>query len=321
MLELTKAEPPTTAEPYKASNSSIALFQSCQKKFYYRYILGIEGKQFPDDKLQFGSAVHKALELNANKRVADWSVRAACEGLDADLSALVAGTVAAYSVYWAKSLRYQCVESKFETELRNSRLTLVTIVDGLAETDSGELAVVDHKTTESDIRPGAWFWERLQLDRQVSAYVWASRVHGKPVEYALWDAIKRPNLRRRSEAIPAERYVKSGKWGRAGDVKPGTGLEAESPAEFAKRVTDTILAEPEAYFQRAPVQRLDGELDGALDEIEAIGAQILACWDLDSWPRNPQGCFSYGKRCEYFEACTGAANPADETLYQLRKSR
>lgn len=321
MPTINPAPPPTAAEPFKSSPSSLALFQACPRKFKHRYVMGIDGRQEPDDKLKFGTATHTALELNANLPVAAWSVRRACGDLDADLGALVAGTVAAYGTYWAGSLRYHAVELRLETELRNPRLALVTILDGLAETDGGEIAVVDHKTTESDIRPGSWFWEKLQLDRQAGSYIWAARVHGKRPAYAIWDAIKRPNLRRRDVAIPAEHYVKSGKWGKAGDVKPGTGLEPESPAEFAKRVKETILAEPAVYFQRAPVYRLDDELDSNLDEIEAIGTQILAAWDRDEFPRNPQGCFSYGRKCEYFDLCTGAAQPTDDTLYQVRKTR
>lgn len=321
MPVINPASPPTASEPFKVSPSSLALFQACPRKFKYRYVFGIEGKQEPDDKLKFGTAFHAALEHNANKPVATWSVRAACAGLDADLGALVAGAVAAYGTYWAKSLRYDAVELRLETELRNHRLALVTIVDGLVETEAGEFAVVDYKTTESDIRPGAWFWEKLVLDRQVSSYLWAARVHGKPVAFALWDAIKRPNLKRRDVDIPAEHYVKSGKWGSAGDVKPGTGIPAESPADFAKRVRDTMLAEPETYFQRAPVYRLDDELDGAITEIEAIGAQVLAAWDAGAWPRSPANCFSYGRKCEYFDLCAGAAQPTDDTLYQIRKIR
>lgn len=320
MLELNVTPPPTVQQPFKASPSSLALFQACPRKFYHRYCNGIESKAEPDDNLKFGTAVHAALEHNANKPVATWSVREALAGLDADLSSLAAGTIAAYGVHWAGSLRYAAVELKLETELRNSRLTLVTILDGVAETEAGERVVVDHKTT-TRIEPGSWFWEKLALDRQATTYLWASRIHGYGTEHALWDAIRRPSHKRRTEATPAEFYTRRGKWGAAGDTKPGTGIPAESPGQFATRVRDSLLAEPAAYFQRGPVYRRSDELDAGMAEVDAIGAQILDCFDRDEWPTNPQGCFSYGRRCEYFDICAGAASPTDSTLYQLRKAR
>ncbi len=309
------------SSPFRLSPSSIRLFQSCPRKFQYRYCQGIEGKREPDVKLQFGTAIHAALEHNANKPAAAWSVREAASGLDVDLSCLVAGTAAAYASYWEGTLHYQAVELELETELRNPRLTYLTILDGIAETASGTRVVVEHKSTESDIRPGSWYWERTQLDTQASAYIWAARAAGYAVEHVEWDAIKRPNLKRRIEDVPPEYYVKAGKWGSAGDLKPGTGIPAEQPAEFAKRVRDNAIAEPETYFQRAPVVRLDDELEAALADVEQVGAQILSAWDGDAWPRNPSSCFAFGQRCEFWEVCTGAAQPTDDSLYQIKRRR
>lgn len=320
MLDINLTPPPTVQEPFKASPSSLALFQACNRKFYFRYIAGIEGRQEPDDNLKFGTAFHAAIEHNANRPVTAWRMGEALKGLDADLAALVSGTVSAYGVVWAGSLRYHAMELKLETELRDPRLTLVTILDGVAEDDSGTRVVVDHKTT-TKMEPGSWFWEKLALNRQVTTYLWAARHHGYGTEHALWDAVKRPSLGRRHEPIAPEYYVRAGKWGKAGDTKPGTGLPAESPADYARRVRDTLLESPATYFQRAPVYRREDELDAGMAEVDAIGAQILVCWDTDSWPTNPASCFSYGRKCEFFDACAGAASPADETLYQIRSSR
>lgn len=301
--------------------SGIRSYQSCPRKFYHTYYNGIAGKQEPDDKLKFGTAVHTVLELNANRPVADWSVAEGVKGLDLDLGCLVAGTSAAYAVHWAGSLHYRATELRLETPLRDPRLRLVTILDGLAETENGDLVVVDHKTTESDIRPGSWFWEKLQLDAQASAYLWAARQHGYDARHAVWDAIKRPNLKRRTEATDPEYYARAGKWGQVGDLKPGTGIPAETAGEFAGRVRQTMAAEPDTYFQRGEVVRLEGELDEAVADIDQLGEQVLASFDKQAWPRNPNSCFAFGRRCEFFEVCCGTAQPTDDQLFQLRRSR
>jgi hypothetical protein len=302
--------------------SSLRLYQTCPRKFSYRYYYGIEGRREPSDKIKFGTAFAKTVELNAGKPAANyWSVAESARGLDADLGAQLAGTAAAYSVYWSGSLAYRATELRLETELRNPRLRLVSVLDGLVETPAGELAVVDQKTTESDIRPGSWFFEKLSLDLQASTYIYAARANGFPVAKAIWDAVKRPTTRRRTEAVAPEYYSRSGKWGSAGDLKPGTGIPAETLPEFAKRIRDNALAEPQAYFQRADVVRLDDELEQALADVHQVGAQVLASWDSNEFPRSTGSCFQYGERCEFFEVCTGAASPHDEQLYQIRSKR
>lgn len=321
MLEIEQKGPPTASEPFNLSPSSIRLFQSCPRKFFHRYCNNVEALAEHDDSLRFGTAIHRAIEINVNKPATAWSVAEAVAGLDADLGALVAGTAAAYAVHWAGALVYRAAELELVTELRNPRIVLLTVLDGLAETEAGELVVVDHKSSSGDVRPGSWFYEKLSLDLQVSAYTWAARQNGYAVTEALWDVIAKPKLRRRDVAIPAEHYVKSGKWGKAGDVKPGTGLDEEKPAEFAKRVRDTLLAAPADYFQRAPVVRMDHELEEAVCELEQVGEQVLAAWDKSAWPRNTGSCMAFGRKCEFFEVCTGATSIADSTLFRIRKPK
>jgi hypothetical protein len=320
-LQLNLADPPTADAPFKLSASSVRLFQLCPRKFGYRYRYGIEGKAAPDDRQAFGTAVHHIIEHNANNPPADWRVGAAVVGLDVDLGCLVAGTAAAYASYWAGQLSYAATELELVTPLRNPRMAYLAIIDGLATDQAGRTVLVEHKTTESDIRPGGWYFEKLQLDLQASTYLWAARAHGIAAEHVEWDVIKRPRLNRRAEAIEPEYYVKSGKWGAVGDLKPGTGVPAETPAEFAARVKQTMLAAPVAYFQRAPVYRMQDEIDAAMADVESVGQQICAAWDADQWTRNPASCMSYGRRCEMWELCTGAAQPTDEALYQLRTPR
>jgi CRISPR/Cas system-associated exonuclease Cas4 (RecB family) len=320
-MKLANNPPPTTSEPFRLSVSSVRLYQSCPRKFAYRYCDGIEANKEPDDDLRFGTAFHAALEDNYDRPAAEWSVAEACKGLDADSAALLGGTVAAYAAHWAGSLTYRYKELPIVTGMRSPRLEMLAILDGIATTARGDLAVVEHKTTRSDIRPGSHYWERTTLDLQAATYLWVARDYGLPVAHVEWDAIARPRLTRRADAVAPEHYVRDGKWGKAGDVKPGTGIPAELPLEYAGRVKSTLLADPGAYFQRHPVVLLEAELDAARRDVDAVGAQILTSWDTSTWPRNTSTCMSWGKRCEFWDVCTGAASPADEQLFRLRRSR
>jgi hypothetical protein len=229
--------------------------------------------------------------------------------------------VSAYGAHWAGTLRYSHVELELDTPLKHPELSLRTILDGVALDAADRLVVVEHKTTSSDCSPGSWYWEKLSLNRQASAYLWAARANGYPVEHVEWDVVKKPNLRRTTEAIAPEHYTRSGKWGQAGDLKPGTGIPVETVGAFAARVRDRMLAEPSAYFQRAPVVRLDDELDAAVADIEALGEQILTAFDRDAWPQNPDSCMAFGHRCEYLPLCTKSASPDDTELYQIKRKR
>ena len=320
-MPIQKQAPPTASEPFQLSPSSIRLFQTCPRKFSHRYVFGIEGKQTPDERMQFGTALHTVIEQNVNRPAADWTLGPALVGLDQELAALVAGTALAYATYWRNNLTYTVAEAELVTPLANPRLVLLTILDGIATNECGDLVVVDHKTTSSDIRPGSWFFEKLQIDTQVSAYLIAARANGHNVTHAEWNAIKRPNLTRRTADVPPEYYTRSGKWGEAGSIKPGTGVPAESVLEFAARVTGTILASPEVYFQRAPVVRLDDEIADALVDINGVGEQILAAWDASVWPRATANCYAFGRPCEFWELCCNSTTASDEQLYQIRKKR
>jgi hypothetical protein len=104
-MKLANNPPPTTSEPFRLSVSSVRLYQSCPRKFAFRYCDGIEAAKEPDDGIKFGTAVHKAIEVNGKKPLADWRLGEAVQGLDVDLAALVTGTVLAYGAYWRSSMR------------------------------------------------------------------------------------------------------------------------------------------------------------------------------------------------------------------------
>lgn len=262
------------------------------------------------------------LELNASKAREDWSVADAVQGLDTELAAQLAGASAAYAQHWGGSLSYLGTEVKLTTPLPGvERVHLVTTLDGLATTEKGDLVVVDQKTTTSDISPGSWFWEKLQVTLQPGIYIWAARAHSYSVSHALWDAVKRPTMARRTEAIEPEYYKVNCKGGAKGDLKAGTGVPAETVPEFARRVRSTMLAEPSKWFQRAPVYRLDDELNACLEDVQQEVRRLLWAWDNNEFPRNTSSCWAFGRRCEYFEICAGAARPTDDTLYQIRKEK
>ena len=77
----------------------------------------------------------------------------------------------------------------------------------------------------------------------------------------------------------------------------------------------TVSAEPEKYFQRGEVVRLDGELDEHRFDTWQIAKEIHEYRRAGRWPRNPDACVRYGRTCPFFDVCTGAASLEDQTRF------
>lgn len=89
----------------------------------------------------------------------------------------------------------------------------------------------------------------------------------------------------------------------------------ETIEEYGARIAESIGADPDAFLIRGTVVRLDDELPGMradlVDTIKLERAGHL----FGLHPRNPDSCARYGRMCEMFAACSGAADINDESLF------
>lgn len=157
------------------------------------------------------------------------------------------------------------------------------------------LYVREVKTTSEDISPGSSYWRRLILDPQGSLYLRAVKATGRDVVGLSWDVLRRP----------AHRPSKKG----------------EAPDAFRDRVLEAIRAEPEKYYQRGNVVRLDADLQEADRDVWLTAIQIREARRLGAWTRNPDACMQYGRACDFLPVCCGEAEIGDPVLYQIRTRR
>ena len=94
----------------------------------------------------------------------------------------------------------------------------------------------------------------------------------------------------------------------------------ETPKEFAERLRDDIAKNPEKYFQRGLVMRLEQELVDAARDAWELGKQIRESQLEQRWPRNPEACETYGSFCSYWDVCTGATTIDDPMRFRDAKS-
>lgn len=90
----------------------------------------------------------------------------------------------------------------------------------------------------------------------------------------------------------------------------------ETVEEYKERVAAAIAADPNAFYQRCEVVRLDGDIREFLWDqwhtVKSLHETRLA----GRHARNTDACFAYNRACEFFDACSGVASIDDETIYR-----
>jgi hypothetical protein len=169
--------------------------------------------------------------------------------------------------------------------------------------------LVEHKTTTSDISEGSNYWRRLRLDGQVSMY------YGAFPEAAgcIYDVIHRP-LQRRYKATPVENRKYTAK----GALYASQRADDEPIEEFRTRVAEAIAAEPDSYFKRGVVVRLESEMREHQFDVWQQANLLREMTNDAIYPRNPDSCVQFNRTCDYFDVCTGVASIDDDRLFQVR---
>jgi hypothetical protein len=179
----------------------------------------------------------------------------------------------------------------------------------------GRVLVVEHKTTSEDITPGGEYWQRLQIDAQVSNYVTGARLLGYEPAGVLYDVIRKPS-QQPLKATPPERR----RWTKAGTLDARQRTEDETAYDFYERLNTVIGSDVGAYYQRALIVRMAEEEREASQDLWQTGVQIRDARRLQVWPRNADACVRFGRRCDFFGVCTGVESLDDVTRFRRASS-
>lgn len=155
---------------------------------------------------------------------------------------------------------------------------------------------MEHKSTSEDVGAGSMFWKRLRLDTQSSNYFDALRDLGYEPDGLLFDLLRKPGLR------PLEVNSKRS--------------APESPEAYRDRCVADIAADPDKYYQRGIVVRLEDEERDAAHDAWQTAEQIRYSRNAERWPRNPDSCIQYGRPCDYWEVCAGERDIRDSMFFE-----
>jgi hypothetical protein len=81
-------------------------------------------------------------------------------------------------------------------------------------------------------------------------------------------------------------------------------------------VFEAVASDPNSYFLRAEVVRLEEEMREAMADVWQLGVSLRENMNAGRFPRNPDSCVSYGRTCQYFGVCSGEASLDDPALFR-----
>lgn len=304
------------------TTSSISLYRSCPRAYLHRYEQGIRKRGEKAEALAFGTAIHAALEaywLGKPEQIEPILF----EQLQGEELARARAMLDGYALRWdtdrtEHGLRAVAVEASFRCPIYDPRtgkrirgIERAGKVDAIVVDKFGAHWVLEHKTTSSDVGPGSPYWDRLQVDTQISYYVLGAKALGYDVAGVIYDVLGKPKISRRLATPEAERkYTKEGRlYATQRDVD-------ETIEEYAERVRAAIAERPETYYARAEIFRLEQELSECqLDDVATIQA-MRADRKRGHWPRSTAACYRFGARCDYLDVCAGAASIEDSERFE-----
>lgn len=316
------------------TTSRLRAFNACRRLHFYRYVAGYRPAQ---DKPapEFGTIMHAGLEAwwlawgegrellaleEAQAAIAKAAESASFfdepTAVKADLLML------GYHARWAPSMGdYEVlgVEQQFAAALptpagakRCRGLKVAGKLDGLVRRRSdGTVWILEHKVTSADLTPGSVYFQRLRMDTQVSVYFEGAAVLGHPPAGCLYDILSKPE-QRPLKATPEDKR----KYKKDGALYANQRLADEPMADFRARMAADIAAQPEAYFQRVEVVRLERELEESRVDMYQTGRMIRETNNAGYYPRNVDACFSFNRPCEFLAICDGTASLDDESLFR-----
>lgn len=299
------------------TTSEIRAYKRCREEHRFSYALGYR-THYRGGALAFGTVVHAGLEAwwrglplaGALEALHD---SAFAEGLDDYEQAKAAVMLEGYDARWG-SLRGDFevlhVEHTFRVLRGLGSYQLGGKFDALAVIE-GQPIVVEHKTTSEDIGAGSDYWARLTLDDQVGNYLAAAEALGYRAGGVLYDVLKKPSVEPLRATPPDKRRFKKDGTLYANQREDDEPLEA-----YRARLVEALAEAPQTYFARQLVVRFDEETARANRDTDRIAAEILRVVPDEPQPRSPDACKRYGRMCEYFDVCTGAASLDDSARFR-----
>ena len=304
------------------TNSEQRAFRRCAREHLYAY----EQRYRPvveADTLRFGTLIHRALEAYWRRDITAPRLARALTALEAASdpfeAALARALLIGYDARWQDDdFEVIGVEVEFTAPLINpatdrasKTFMLGGKLDVLVRRAIG-VFIMEHKTSSEDLGAGSNYWARLRIDSQISTYYTGARALGHEIVGAIYDVLARPQLRPlKATPIEDRKYTKKDNRLYANQRETD-----ETPDEYELRVLKHIGENVDRYYHRGDVVCLEAEEREAQFDTWQVARLIREAELAQRYPRNADACVRYGRLCDFFSVCTGAASLDDPTRFR-----
>lgn len=303
--------------------SRVACWSRCPRQHHHRYEQGVRPLVEESEALITGTRVHAGLEAwwTAHREGdVDRALAGALRSAGADVlrdydDARVAAMLRAYDARWsawAQECDIIAVEAQWTAPLTDELGTVARTwelagkIDLLVRLPDGRHAIVEHKTTSSDVGEGSEYRARLELDGQISMYFHGAHAIAVPVEVCVYDVIRKPAIKPAlATPVDARKYTKDGRlYATQREVD-------ETPEAFAERcLAEVELVQVEVLRSGAALSAHMADLWDTVHSIEATRRR----GSIGS--RHTTSCFDYHRACDYLAVCEGRASIDDSTRFR-----
>ena len=150
---------------------------------------------------------------------------------------------------------------------------------------NGKRHLLEHKTTSEEIsEPDAIYWQRLAIDAQVSSYCLAHWQMQERLAGTVYDVIRKPTIRpkripkgstKRTQVENIGTQLEIEQCGTYfGQTVPGDIPEVETAMHYCHRLTFDCVRDPNKYFQRREIPRLDDEILEYAEELWQVARDV-----------------------------------------------
>lgn len=286
------------------SCSSIGTYQSCQKLYFYKYEKLLESRGY-SSALTLGSFVHAEIERLSGKGRPD----AIEQELKAQLERSVEefhGQIKAdydtakqiarlWSIHWEgtgsgfSSGHFEWQDAECEWKFPIGNISHVGKRDGLIHHKQWNKSFL-YELKTATVTGAESYFNRLEMDRQISSNILALINTGIKVDGVLYDVIFKPAIR-----------LLTGR-----KTKPD-----ETNEEFAARFVEAMATDRPRYFQRQIIYRTKQQLEEHLSDLHHTLSQMEESRAKAAWPRSTGACENFGRLCPFFSMCLGAGAEAE----------
>jgi hypothetical protein len=286
----------------EVSHSKASMARGCWKKYYWCYEEGLRPVS-RSVALTLGGIVHEGFD-KFYKGEYDISVlKWLAQSFDDEISKVSLPDqegllIAKYTALgmWSfnpeKHEKFDELKSEVEFNIRLKGLRSVRLkgrFDGQVK-KNGVWWVREVKTTGLNQRQ---FEGRAQTSAQASMYVHAARQLGYPVEGLMFDYLKKPLLRKRTD---------------------------ETAHDFGKRIYEDYKAKPKFYFGRVYTYRNPDQMSLFEEDTVDMVREIRSRHRTYRYPRNPDQCWNFNSECPYKKICfQKVPDPLTVQLYYTKQ--